>query len=483
MSHVDTVNLKQPKVFPLSVMTALFERSGFYALTFVLVLYIKSVYNISDKEAFVLFGVFNALVFLTPAIGGYLADNVLGIRRTMFLGLGLETLGLVCLSLPNDSLLYFSLACVVMGVGFFKVGPTNLMGRSYTKNDPRIDGGFTLYYMMMNVGAFFSPIVMGYLQRYYGWHTAFLYGAVVLGASLIAMFLLRHRADDIDVEASKKKISVKQILVIAGSLIGACAFIMFLLDYTIMANISFAVITVGLLIYFANEIRVSPKPEKRAILACLSLIFIGIVFFVLYFQIFMSVTLFIKRSVSHQVFGHDIPASAFLALNNFWIIAFSPLLVMLYNRLAKRNKDIPINTKFALGIFVTSLCFLTLCVSTYYHDSNWQVSSVWVVLAVMLYSLGELLVSALGVAMVTKIAPKRMYGVMMGAWFLIANSLASAISSSVASLADVPDTLTDGQVILSIYNTAFLKIGLVGVAFAIAVYFIGPYIKKMSSSS
>lgn len=483
MSHVDNVNLKQPKVFPLSVMTALFERSGFYALTFVLVLYIKSVYNVSDKEAFVLFGVFNALVFLTPAIGGYLADNVLGIKRTMFLGLFIEAIGLICLSLPNDNLLYFALACVIMGVGFFKVGPTNLMGRSYNKNDPRIDGGFTLYYMMMNAGAFFSPIVMGYLQRYYGWHTSFLYGAVVLCAGIIAMFLLKHRADGLDVVVGKRKISRKRMLNIFIYLIASCAFIMLLLNYNFLANICFIVITAGLLIYFANEIRVSPKQEKMAILACLSLIFIGIVFFILYFQIFMSVTLFIKRSVSHQVFGLDLPPSAFLALNNFWIIAISPLLVMLYNRLARRKKDVDITIKFSLGIFVTSLCFMTLCISTHFPDSNGLVSSVWVVIAVMLYSFGELLVSALGVAMVTRIAPKRMYGVMMGAWFLIANSLASAISSSVASLADVPDTLTDGQVILSIYNKAFFEIGLVGIIMAVFVYFVGPYIKKMASLS
>lgn len=479
MSH--TIRLKQPKVFPLSVMTALFERSGYYALTFLLVLYIKSAYNITDNNAFILFGVFNALVFLTPAVGGYLADNVLGIRRTMLLGLSIETIGMLCLAIPREDLLYFALSCVIVGVGLFKVGPTDLMGRSYHKEDPRIDSGFTLYYMMMNIGAFFSPIAMGYLQRYFGWHVAFLFGAVVLFLGVIIFLCLRHRADEFEVEAGRKKLPKKSILMLVLGIVSACAISMLLLNYTMLANVTFAMATAGLLIYFANEIRKSPRKEKLEIIACLALIFIGMLFFIMYFQLFMSMTLFIKRSVSHQVFGFDIPPSAFLALNNFWVVALSPLLVVIYNRLAKSNKDMAITNKFALGIFITSLCFISLYISTFFPNSNWQVSSLWIVLAIMLYSLGELLVSALGVAMVTKIAPKRMYGVMMGAWFLIASSLASAVSSSVASFASVPDTLTDGSAILAIYNKAFFEMGLVGIIGSIVVFIVGPYIKRMAN--
>lgn len=478
---IHTNRVKQPKVFPLSVMTALFERSGYYALTFILVLYIKEVYSITDGQAFVLFGVFNALVFLTPAVGGYLADNILGIRRTMLLGLSMETIGLLCLALPQENSLYFALSCIIVGVGFFKVGPTDLMGRSYHKDDPRIDSGFTLYYMMMNIGAFFSPIAMGYLQRYCGWHVAFLFATIVMFLGILAFLSLRHRAAAFEVEAGLKKLSPKKIFTLSLGIIAACAVSMLLLNYTLLANVCFIMTTAGLLVYFANEIRKSTRKEKLEIVACLILIFIGMLFFIMYFQFFMSVTLFIKRSVSHDVFGFDIPTSAFLALNNIWIIAISPALVFIYNKLSKYNKNIAITNKFALGIFITSLCFVSLYISTFFPDKNWQVSSLWIVLAIFLYSLGELLVSALGVAMVTKIAPKRMYGIMMGAWFLIASSLASAISSSVANLASVPNTLTDGGAILSIYNKAFFEMGMVGIFASIVVFIIGPYVKRMAN--
>jgi len=480
MNSDHTLHLKQPKVFPFSVGTALFERSGFYALAFVLVMFVKETYKISDHEAFVLFGVFNALVFLTPAVGGYLADNIFGIRRTMLLGLCIETVGLMCLALPTEKLLYFSLSCIILGIGFFKVGPTDLMGRSYHKNDPRIDNGFTFYYMAMNIGASISPIAIGYLQRYYGWHIAFIFATAVMLAGIATYFILRHRASEFDVEVSKHKVSRKNAYLLTVGTVAACGVCVFLLKYTIVANISFIVATACLLFYFLNEIRKSPKKEQLEIIACLILIFIGMVFFVMYFQLFMSLELYIKRVVSHNLFGFDIPASAFLSLNNIWVVILSPILVFIYNLLTKHNKSVAITSKFSFGLLTIGLCFITLYVSTFFHDSSWQVSSIWVVIAIMLFSLGELLVSALGVAMVTRIAPKRLFGVMMGAWFLIASSLASAISSSIASLASVPDNIPNMQDALTIYGKAFLEMGMIGIVGAIIVFLVGPSIKRMA---
>lgn len=474
-------HLKQPPVFYLAFWTSMLERFGFYILTFLFVLYAKDVYGYTDLQAFVLFGAFNGLVYLMPAIGGYIADNVFGIKRSLVYGLFFEATGLVLLALPKEIFFWLGLALVVMGVGLFKTAPTNLLGRSYTKDDPRIDSGFTWYYMSINIGSFISSFVAGFIQKYYGWHIAFLVAGIVIYISLLFYYLLRYSAHDIDSKAGKEKLLTKTRLAVLSIIIigiGLCALLIY---YPIMADTFFAITTIALLCYFIYEIFKSGKEDKFKITACILLIFIGFTFEILYFEQYTSVILFIKRGVAHNVMGFDIPPVMYLVLNPFWILVLGPFLAILSKYLAKRGKDLAVTTKFPLGILITSLCFLTLKLSTFFADSNGQVSSLWVVLAFLLLSFGELLVSALGVAMVTRISPKRLYGVMMGAWFLFALSLGSSASSLLAGLSDVPKTIQDPNIILNIYGSAFLKMGFLGLGCAIIAFIAAPYIKRMAN--
>ena len=224
MSQSVQKSLKQPKVFPYSFATAMFERFGFYVLTFLLVLYLKNEFHFTDVVAFALFSVFNALVFLTPAIGGYLADNIFGIKRTMILGVIIEGAGLFILAIPNNSLVYFGLACVILGVGLFKTGPTDLLGRSYEENDPRIDSGFTWYYLGINAGSLLAPVVAGFVQRYFGWHVAFFCGGVSLFLGIfVCLFFRKNAVKEIDVELSKRAVSLKNWFILGIGLIASGA--------------------------------------------------------------------------------------------------------------------------------------------------------------------------------------------------------------------------------------------------------------------
>jgi POT family proton-dependent oligopeptide transporter len=472
---------KQPKVFPLSIVTTLFERFGYYVMALLLVLYIKSVFNFSDHMAFLIYGVLTALVFLTPALGGYLADNIIGIRRAMVIGLFLEGLGLTIIAIPNKTTLLLGLSLIILGVGLFKTGPTNLLGRAYEENDPRIDGGFTWYYMAINIGSLLSPLIGGIMQRYFGWSFAFLSAAAVLYLNLICYFILRHQAEGVESKAGIKKLSKKTWSSISIGIILAIVISTFLLSYPTIAHMFLFVASIMLFIYFAYEVSRSPKKERLEIIACLLLIVIGMIFFIMYFQQFMSITLFIKRSIRHHILGYNVPTTFFLTLNSFWIIILSPIMVWLYNHFGKRGKDLSITSKFPLGIFITSLCFMSLKLGTFFPDAAGQISSLWLVLGIFLYSIGELLVSALGVAMVTHIAPKRMYGVMMGSWFLISNSLGAAIASSTANLSAIPKTLHDPFLILNIYGRTFFEIGIAGIIAAILTFIAAPYIKRMAN--
>lgn len=474
-----TVQQKQPSVFYLAFFSGMFERFGFYVLSFLLVLYLKSFYGFTDIESFALFGVFNGLVYLTPAIGGYIADNVFGIRRCVVIGLAIEGAGMLLLAITSEVALWLGLALIVVGVGLFKTAPTDLLARAYKKNDPRIDSGFTLYYMSINIGSLCSAVSAGVIQQYYGWSVAFLISGVAIYVGLLCFFLLKRTARKVDAKPGYKTPSMKLwVFMILGLIVG-----LFLCDilvsHVVIANIFFGAATCLLFVYFFFEIIKSKAEEKLRIIACLLLIIMGFVFFVLYFQLYTSMTLFIKRNVIHDILGVNVPTVAFLGLNPFWILVLSPILAALYNFLNKKGKDLAVTTKFPLGILMISLCFLFLRLSTLFANANAQVSGMWLVVALFLYSLGELLIAALGVAMVTHIAPKRMYGVMMGAWFL-GCALSASVSGIFAGLSNIPETLTDPVAILHIYGRAFFEIGMIGMVATIIAFLVAPYIKKMA---
>lgn len=474
------VSLKQPPVFKLAFLTATCERFGFYVLSFLLVLYAKTAFGFSDTSAFLLFSVFTALAYLTTAIGGYLADNVFGIRRCMIFGLLSETAGLCLAAVPNKSTFTLALALVILGVGLFKTGPTHLMGRSYKENDHRIDSGFTLYYMGMNVGPMISSLIIGFIQRYFGWPVAFIVGGLGIFGSLCVYAVLRKSAESVDTKVGTTPLPIKKWVAVLGGYVVALVFCSFLVMHTTFDDVVIILATVLILGYFVFEIIRSPMAEKRKIAACASLILIGLGFYILYFQAYTSIILFVNRSVTRSFFGFEIPTVVFFFLNPLWVIVLSPFLAWFYNSLRRNNSGIPITIKFSFGLLFASLSFFCLVISSFFANSVGQVSPFWIALAFAIYTLGELLVAALGVAMVTHIAPKRMYGVMMGSWFLAGMSLSSILSGLIAGIANVPAAVHDPFTILHIYKVAFFKMGLGGLAFTALSFIVGPFIKRLA---
>lgn len=476
-----TQTLKQPPVFKLAGFTASCERFGFYILSYSLVLYVKEVFNITDAAAFTLFGVFTALSYVTNALGGYLADNIFGIRRCIILGLISEGSGLALLALPFKSVLPLALAFVIVGVGLFKTGPTHLLARSYDEKDPRIDSGFTIYYMIMNIGGFVSGLLVGYLHRYLGWASAFLIGGVIIYSGLLFYYLFRETAVKPDSEVGKKKLPSKiWFLVLAGT-ITSIIISSFFVAHTSIAYGFFTLATVLILAYFAFEIIRSPKDEKLKIIACLALILMGFVYFVLYYQAFTSFVLFVDRCTVRNLFGFEIPTQAFFSINPIFVIIWGPILAIVYNMLAKHKKDLAVTTKFPLGLLSATISFFLLALSGLFANNKSQISLGWIIIAYgIFYTLGEMLISALSFAMITKIAPKRMYGVMLGSWFLIACSLSASLSGLFAGITNIPDTEHNPANILHIYTYGFFKIGIAALICTIIAFIAAPHIKRIA---
>lgn len=477
-----THRLKQPRVIYLSFLTAMCERYGYYIIGFLLTLYVKNVYGFSDAQAFTTFALFTALGYLTPAIGGYLADHVIGIKRCLGLGLILEGIGYALLAIPTPNHLIFftALGSIIVGAGLFKTAPTNILGRAYSDDDPRIDSGFTLYYMGINIGSLASSLVAGSIQEAFGWHVPFLFAAAGLIAGFAWFVIFKHRAKGLESKAGEERYTVsKWALTIFASAASVALFAYLMSDETI-ASIGFYAGSAAILLYFLYEIVVSPEHERVKIVVCLVLIFMAVVFFILYFQLYTSMELFIERNVQRDIAGFTIPTVYFLGLNGLWIIILGPIYAWGYRRLQRRGMDPAVTTKFPLGILLIATCFFSLTAATrYLAGADATISPLWMVFAIFLYSAGELLTSALGVAMITRIAPTRMYGVMMGSWYLIAVALAANLSGRVAQLASIPEKLqTQPHVTLPIYSDAFLWMGMMGLAVALLGFMISPWLKK-----
>lgn len=474
---------KQPRVFQFATVTSLLERHGYYIISFLITLIAKNVFNYSDVQAFALFALFTALSYVTTVVGGYISDNYIGIKRCMGLGLIVEMIGYFILAYPsgNQYLFQSGLAFIILGSGLFKTCPTNLMARSYEDNDPRIDGGFTLYYMGINIGSFISSFTGG-LYKMYGWNFPFLLAGIGMAVSVVWFFYFRHTGDECEVEKGREHFSALAYIPILIFTIISVILCVYLLNHFSLANFILYAVNVIIVIYFIYEIIVKPKEDKKAILTCLILIAMALIFFVLYYQAYTSFELYIERCVNRTVLGFEIPTVWFISLNPIWIFILSPILAKLYRFLGERKKDPAITTKFPLGILLVALGFFVLSISTYTITANGKTSGAWFILVFLLYSAGELLTSALGFSMVAKISPKYLYGMMTGAWYIITASLAAVLSGLLANFASVPDHLTGNMPqMMAIYNSAFFKMGAIAAVTAIIGFIISPWLKKLAN--
>jgi len=474
--------LKQPKPFYLIFFIELWERFGFYGMQALIVLYFVKHLGFDDAHADNLFGAFTALVYLLPTLGGYIGDRLLGTKRTIILGTLILILGYTCLALPSIKSIYFPLSLIVVGVALFKPNPSSLLSKIYQGDESRLDGGFTLYYMAINIGSFISMLLTPYISLFFGWHTAFGICAIGLVLALITYLAMSKTVKDYGSPPDFAPLNYGILFLVLCMVVALSLLSLFLLYHYTLSG--WMILFGGLIILavFLSEIIKSPGHEKKSLILCLILIFQATIFFVLYFQMFTSVNLFALRNVAHSLWGIHIEPASYQALNALWIMILSPVLAMVYNWLAMRNSDLSMPTKFALGTLLTGLAFLVLNLAANHLASNGIISGWWIVLFYLFQSTGELLVSALGLAMVARFVPERLMGFTMGAWFLC-TSIAGIIAGKVASLSSIPKDMTDPVASLPIYSDLFLKIGGITVAISFVMAIFVPFLKKLSEDA
>ena len=472
---------EQPRPFYMVFMLEIWERFGFYTVQGILTLYFIRFLGFGEDAAYYTFGAFSALVYGMVAVGGYLGDKVLGTKRTIVLGLVVLALGYLALALTDKQYVFLALGLICVGNGLFKANPSSLLAKCYSEDDPRLHGGFTLYYMAINLGSIFALFIGPTLSSRYGYPYAYFVSFIGILLGLANYFFQRQCIAAMNTLADDRNICFRQWGYIALGIIVATNASAYLLQHVLIAKNLVWLVTLGVVATYFIYMRREERVSFTRMLLALILMLEAVIFFTLYQQMPTSLNLFAVNNVDAVLFGVSINPQSFQALNPIWIISMSPVLALFYDQLQQRGYSFPIPYKFALGMTCCGLSFMLLFFSRYLHDDLGMVSSWWLVASYLFQSLGELFVSALGVAMVAELVPPAISGFVMGMWFLT-SSVAGFIGASVASYTALPENVKPGVESLMIYTNVFACIGLITLAVALLLWLISPRLSRMMGS-
>jgi POT family proton-dependent oligopeptide transporter len=431
-----------PKGLTTLFFTEMWERFSYYGMRALLILFmtdsVRGGLGFSVATAGRVYGLYTASVYFASLPGGWVADRVLGLRRAVLLGGIIIALGHFSLAVHGMTTFYAGLLLIVIGTGLLKPNISAMVGELYSEGDARRDGGFSIYYMGINLGAFFSPLVCGTLGERLGWHWGFAAAGVgmvfgvlqyVLTGSRLGSAGLRAKKSDGAVQAGRTS-PLGNLLWLGG--FGLIILALVMPEFSSLQR--FVLLALGSSLFIASLYmggRFTPAEKKRGVVIYL-LFWIAALFWSTFEQAGSSLNLFAERLTRTTLFGFDFPVTWFQSLNPLYIIVLAPVFSWLWIRLGKLEPSGP--AKFTYGLLLVGVGFLPMVYAAYLaQGGDNQVSPMWLVTTYLLHTLGELCLSPVGLSLMTKLAPSRIVGQIMGVWFLAA-AIGNYIGGEVASL-------------------------------------------------
>jgi POT family proton-dependent oligopeptide transporter len=461
----DTRFFGHPRGLSTLFFTEMWERFSYYGMRALLILFMTAPVaagglGFDTARAGPIYALYVSSVYLLSVPGGWVADRVLGLRRTVFVGGLIIMSGHICLAIPSIVTFYLGLVLIAVGTGLLKSNVSVLVGKLYQPDDVRRDAGYSIYYMGINTGALIAPIITGWLAQSDGfkrilesagirpetsWHWGF--GAAAVGMFLgLVQYVLggKHLSSDglypvrpaDPVAAAKVNRQVRlvgAVTVLLLLLLGALALsgIVAIDAEVISRNFGWVLIAVTLAFFAWLFLLGQWTREERKSLIVIAVLFLAAtVFWMAYEQAGSTLNLFAERSVDNRVLGHSFPASWYQSLPPLFIITFAPVFAAIWVRLGHRNPSSP--AKFAIGLLLLGLGFAVMIGAATTAVSGVRVSPFWLVLSYWLQTMGELCLSPVGLSAMSRLAPVRIAGLVMGVWFLalsVGNYLAGMASS------------------------------------------------------
>lgn len=436
----DTRFFGHPQGLALLFVAEMWERFSYYGMRALLVLYLIKQLGWSDASAYELYGTYTGLVWLTPMVGGWLADRFLGTHRALLIGGAIIAAGHFTLALPGQTAFYVGLGLVIAGTGLFKPNASTMVGQLYPPGDARRDRGYTIFYMGINTGAFIAPLVCSWLGETVGWHWGFGAAGVgmVIGLASYAVAKRRYLGTIGDVPAGRAVAAAPGQAATAGSgirgwhaLLGGGAG--FALAFASGGANPVALLT-GTIIgaAMAAALLSSHGDERRRVIALCLVVFFVIFFWMAFEQAGSSMNVFADRHTVRALGDFTIPAGWFQSVQPLTLILFAPLAAATWGWLGRRGAEPSTPMKMAWGLVLVGLSFVVMAIGGRAADAGLQVSPWWLVGAYCLQSLGELAVSPVGLSYVSKVAPARLGALAMGLFFL-SNAAASKAAGMLAA--------------------------------------------------
>ncbi|MSU23717.1 MAG: MFS transporter [Opitutus sp.] len=474
-----------PRGLTTLFFTEMWERFSYYGMRALLMLFMVKTaaeggLGFETKKAAAIYGTYTMSVYLLSILGGFIADNFIGARRAVLVGGIVIATGHYTMAVGSLVTFYTGLVLIALGTGLLKPNISTMVGSLYRPTDERRDAGFSIFYMGINIGAFLSPLVTGYLAQSDGWkarltawginpvhswHWGFGAAGVGMTFGLVVYLLQRERLAHVgaapapEVDGSRPWGKLALVALASFALIAA----MKASDqYPALVYLLFA-LQVAAILYFAFR----PDQDSKRLAAILVFFFAAEIFWAIFEQTGSTISLFADRLTNNVAFGQSFPSSWWQSVNSIWVILLAPIFAWLWITLGSKQPSSPV--KFALGLLFVSLSFV-LMVPAAKLTAGGKVGPLWLVGLFFLQTIGEMLLSPVGLSTMTKLAPQRLVGLVMGIWFLAAalgNKLAGVLAGEFKS--DNAD-----QLATFFWHQALIVGGCTVVLFALV-----PWVKKL----
>jgi POT family proton-dependent oligopeptide transporter len=473
-----------PKGLYVLFFAEMWERFSYYGMRALLILYLVRHWLYSDGEANLIYGAYTSLVYITPVLGGYLADRYLGQRRAVLFGAVLLTIGQFMMAIHGDggqddptlNFFWLALAFIIVGSGFLKANISVIVGQLYPRTDVRRDGAYTIFYMGINVGAAIGTIIAGYLGETYGWGLGF--GAAGVGMLLgLVVFIIYRPLLQGKGEAPNPSrlgervmgfIKLEYFLYLLG--LAAIAGIWLLIQYQGFYGWLLLIMGSLLLLYVLMQAFKLDAQARDRIFAIIFLIALQPVFWGLFEQAGGSLNLFTDRYVDRG----GVPPSLFQSINPIYIILLGPLFAWLWTALARKGIEPSTPAKFGLALIQLGFGFLVLNWGAAYAGVDGRIPVLFLFLIYLFHTTGELCLSPVGLSAMNRLAPAHMASLIMGAWFF-ATAGGNFVAGKIGEMTGGESGTMSKEGTLEIYWT----IGLVAMGIGVAVVLIGFLIKRL----
>lgn len=458
--NAETTQKGHPKGLYVLFATEFWERFSYYGMRAIFILYMTKVLLLDKAFASNIYGSYTGLVYLTPLIGGYVADRYWGNRKSIFIGGLLMALGQFLMFFSATfshadnktfaiTLMWAGLASLIFGNGFFKPNISTMVGQLYPENDNRKDAAYTIFYMGINAGALVAPLICGYLGENVDFKWGFLSAGIGMLLSLVIFYVTKDKyvvgpdgkqlgvgpnkaIDATDGAAKNSKdegLSKQQLMILIGGIVAMFSIIHFALGVDVWGSLIYGMTIVAPFVIITDKSLTKVEKERLWVII---IIMIFVVFFWMCFeQAGASLTFFAEEQTNRTVFGMKMPASYFQSFNAGFIVILAPIVSAMWVYLAKRGFAPVAPYKQSLGLAFLALGYLFIALGSKDIPST-GTSMMWLTGLYFLHTIGELFLSPIGLSMVNKLTPGRFTSLMMGVWFLAVatgNKLAGTMSS------------------------------------------------------